>query len=152
MEKNRAVTMLLASAAILGLDKAITLLQNERNLAGLRIDQGRRLTIGDLADLSKNDKPTFRSRPKRRTYTRAVPDSAKPLTWNGNVTAWRNACKEVLSDGPQKLRVIVRNLKKHGIVRDDSTETKREVRKYLEGDKTFSIRTTGVYALRTRSV
>jgi hypothetical protein len=195
-QKNRAVTMLLAAAAIVGLDRAIALLQNERTLVQHRIDEGRKLTLGDLFDAANGGPPLangpvrrsrpsrsparvakalteaaletvkFTPRPKRRTYKRPVPVSAKrpvhaakksvpaaakPLTWNGNVTQWRKACKAAMAKGPQKLRIIVRTLQKAGIVRDVSPETKREVRKYLKGDKTFAIRTNDIYAIRSRA-
>jgi len=190
-QKNRAVTMLLAAAALLGLDRAITLLQTERARVASRIGEGK-LTLGDIAAAAGRPlpidsvfglpnrrrpdngfgmvdgvdqlSPRFTPRPKRRTYKRPVPvaakrpvhaakksvPAAKPLTWNGNVTQWRKACKAAMAKGPQKLRIIVRTLQKAGIVRDVSPETKREVRKYLKGDKTFAIRTNDIYAIRSR--
>jgi hypothetical protein len=184
-QKNRAVTMLLAAGALLGLDRAIALLQNERTLVQQRIDEGRKLTLGDLADAAnghsflpehgvRRSRPSksparvaqaltqaaletvkFNPRPKRRKYTRkASTTGPNPVNigWNGSLTDAQRICKKVVAAGPKPIKVIVRALMRARIVPDTKPDTRKQVDKFLRGDKTFSIRTSGVFGLRSRSV
>ena len=74
------------------------------------------------------------------------------INWNGSLTDAQRICKKVVAAGPKPIKVIVRALQRGGIVPDTKPDTRRQVDKFLRGDKTFSIRTSGVFGLRARGV
>jgi hypothetical protein len=169
-EKNQLTEMLVAAATLLGIDRAIQILESERSVVKSALHGVRgavqRMTVGDLAHavrepVTERAKPVRRRRPSHRVK-RAPAVHANRVTngVNGSRHAdkvrdalrLRNALKSELAHGPRPIGKLVAGLKRAGLVKDVTPEVRAEVKKFLSTDKTFSIRATGIYALRSRSV
>jgi len=176
LDQNRLEKVLLALATLYGLDRAIRLLDNQRAVVAGALNGSREafqgMTIGDLADglrvlptlaatpTKTRRRPALR-RPsmlakgaRRQQHTRGKVKPAKqqtkaPTTFNGTM---QTALKTLFADGPKKIRHIANSLKRQGVIKDTSPETKKAIVSYITHDKTtFSTKTRGVFGLRTRS-
>ncbi len=137
---------LFAAVALLGIDEAIAILQRERERVVAALNGNRealrKMTVADFVEAMHA--PVPRAQPRKATI-KALP--ARPTETKDRMHA---ALKAELADGPQGIAKIVHGLKRRGVVNEVTPETKKNVMEFLAHDKTFSIRTRGVYAIRTR--
>jgi hypothetical protein len=142
-EPSRAVTVLLAAATLMGIERALEVLQAERMVVKNAVNL-HNMTIGDFAD-------AFVPRTLATSRGRQLsPQPQRQVRAPKNARAILAACKPLLAKGPTKIADILKALHSQKLIADTGPETRRQVSLTIEGDATFSVRTRGVYAIRGR--
>lgn len=146
---------LFAIVALLGIDEALAILQRERERVVRAIngdrDALRQMTLGDFFDTVTTHAPAPRPKRVPVKVVRALPPGPHANN-NMNKSRMHDALCSELSRGPVGIAKIVAGLERRGVVNDVSPETKKTVMAFLAADKTFSIRTRGVYAIRSKTL
>jgi hypothetical protein len=147
-EKN-VINMLRAVASIVGLDRSIEILEQERGTVTRALAL---VTVGDLSDAFA---PRARAKSRSAPRPQEVPMAIVPTEGGGLVSRETDiaaVCGQILGqDGPTPIREILRSLAAEGIIPDESPASRRQVVAILDSDKTFSVKTRGVYRLRVRA-
>lgn len=157
---------LFALTALIGIDECLNILQRERVrvVAAINGDRAalRSMTVADFVAAIGVTAPPAPTAPKRRRrrakkveaahvdVKKVVTAAKKGDRLSNGESKMQGALKAVLASGPQPIRKIAIYLKRHGVTKDTSPDTKRTIVEFLSADKTFSIKTRGVYGLRSR--
>jgi hypothetical protein len=165
MEPKTISTTLIAAASIIGLDRSIDILQNERAGVLSAVDHFHKMTVGDLADALKSEvrpvatkrrrtpvvRPVATNRIGRLSDNRGAVKDLEPCLGVNPVTM-HLSLKEVLSKKKETpIRFIMEALQTKGLL-TDSAAARVAVEKFIAKDKTFSCATRGVYRLRAKPV
>lgn len=141
---------LFALVALLGIDEAIAILTRERERVVAAINGDRAalsaMTIEEFCTAFGPLPSVRKARPRTRR-----PKQHKALPGLPAEHQMHDVLKDAMESGPRPIKHLVTVLKRRGVVSDTSPETKRKVMEFLREDKTFAIRTRGVYAVRTRA-
>ena len=136
---------------LLGIDQAFRFLSAEDRVKVTEEVKAelRQMTLNDLVSVVAHYRSKLPQRAPRDTRPSRPHRRANGHAKNGK-PSMHDALKEVLANGQQPIAHIADALQKRGVVEDVSPETKKMICEFLARDKTFSIRTRGVYAIRTR--